>query len=61
MWIGAVSPLAGDMVESCCLGKGLGYMTLRVPLGSVMLRFFEHCYFSKNSSKQPKISPRLAV
>lgn len=33
-------------------------MTLRVPPGSAMLRFCEHCYFSRNSSEQPKISPR---
>lgn len=33
-------------------------MTLRVPPGSAMLRFCEHCYFSRNSSKQPKKSPR---
>ena len=33
----------------------------RVPPGSLILRFFEHCYFSKNSSKQPKQSPGLAL
>ena len=33
----------------------------RVPPGSSILSFFEHCYFSKNSSKQPKKSPGLAL
>lgn len=32
-------------------------MTSRAPPGSVMFRFFEHCDFSKTSSKQPKKSP----
>lgn len=54
-------PLAKDVAASWKSWHRTGVNDMEVPPGSVRLRFFKHCYFSKNSSKQPKISAWLAV